>query len=57
MTCAIREDAENKIWQRVAQLKVMKQQKKGKKEELTVGIIGKKIYLSFMIYQLICFAS
>jgi hypothetical protein len=32
MTCAIREDAENKIWQRVAQLKVMKQQKKGKKE-------------------------
>lgn len=57
MTCAIREGAENKIWHRLAQLKVMKQQKKGKKEELTVGIIGKKIYLSFMIYQLICFAS
>jgi tRNA A37 methylthiotransferase MiaB len=42
MTCAIREGAENKIWHRLAQLKIMKQEKKGKKEDLTVGIIGKK---------------
>jgi tRNA A37 methylthiotransferase MiaB len=42
MTCAIREGAENKIWHRIGQLKIMKQERKSNKVDLTVGIIGKK---------------
>ncbi|XP_057372378.1 CDK5RAP1-like protein [Daphnia carinata] len=40
MTCAIREGAENKIWHRLGQLNGMKQERKKRKESLTVGIIG-----------------
>lgn len=42
MTCAIREGAENKIWHRLGQLNVMKQERKKRKESLTVGIIGNR---------------
>jgi tRNA-2-methylthio-N6-dimethylallyladenosine synthase len=37
MTCAIRENAESKIWGRLGQLKAQKKQMKG---ELTVGVLG-----------------
>lgn len=42
MTCAIREGAEQKIWQRLSKLKKVKHElRKNKKGDLTVGVIGK----------------
>lgn len=40
MTCAIREGAESKIWHRLNQLNVLKQYRKTRKNDLTVGVLG-----------------
>ena len=43
MTCAIRDGAEQKIWQRLHKLKAMKTDKRRKlRKNVTVGVIGEK---------------
>ena len=43
MTCAIRDGAEQKIWQRLYSLKAMKVNKRKKlQSNVTIGVIGKK---------------
>lgn len=41
MTCAIREGAESKIWHRINQLQGIKNDRKSRQSDLTVGVIGK----------------
>jgi len=43
MTCAIRDGAEQKIWQRLHNLKAMKTDRRKKlRSNVTIGVIGKK---------------
>ena len=62
MTCAIREGAEGKIWHRLGQLKAKKQERKSRKEDLTVGIIGinntsTRIPFTTLFFSLGCMAE
>jgi len=47
-TCAIRENAETKVWNRLSELSVTK--KKLKKEQFIIGVLGELHYLKSLYF-------
>lgn len=40
VTCAIRENAENRVWQRLEDLAALKRKRRGSRTSLQIGVLG-----------------
>ena len=51
MTCAVRDGAEQKIWNRLEYLKSLKKKRSKHKAPFNIGILGKAIFTEMHIFS------